>query len=520
MICPTCLADVPPLEALTCTSCGAGLLLAGRYRLEHVLSSSPRGGRFRGWDTRDDRAVVLKEHPLGAHVEPKRAELAEREARVQAQLHHPRIPAGLDSFVAGAGRARALWTVQALVEGQDIAAEGAARRYTVPEVLELVAELLDILGWLHRLSPPVFHRDVKPANLIRGRDGHIHLVDFGAVRDALEAGGGSTVAGTFGFMAPEQFGGEAGPWTDVFGAGVTAIALLSRREPRELHDRSGRFAWEGAVIAPAPVHALLSRMVEPDPVRRASDAPALARECRALAAAMNAAAEPGERPRVPAGRPGPVEPAGPQVRWAVPPGRAPDWANPEVPELPAVSARGAVNPAPPPRSVMAVVLLAVVGLSCAGTVGVAVSLLPAASSTPSTPTPSQPIPAPAPAPIPAPVPGPDLATPTPCWFNAEGAVEPPTTTLPQGEVPEALRRSNPRFPHEAEDLGSGNNWTCTARTVLDDQGVPVGAWVGDAGCPVSMRQSVCAALPAWRYVAGPAGTTFDMPVRFTQVSHP
>lgn len=516
MICPTCLADVTPLEALTCGSCGAGLLLAGRYRLDQVLSTSPRGGRFRGWDTRDDRPVVLKEHPLGAHVDPKRAELAEREARLQAQLHHPRIPAGLDSFVAGAGRARALWTVQALVEGQDIASECAARRYTVPEVLELVAEALDILGWLHRLSPPVFHRDVKPANLIRGRDGHIHLVDFGAVRDALEAGGGSTVAGTFGFMAPEQFGGEAGPSTDVFGAGVTAIALLSRREPRELHDRSGRFAWEGAVVAPAPVLALLSRMVEPDPVRRASDAHALARECRTLADAMMSAAEPAGRRGVEAGPPVPVQAADPQVRWAEPPRRGPDWANPEVPELPAVSARGGVSPPPAqPSRALGVYLLMIAAL-CTIAIGSTFVVVLALSAAP-TPSPPIPAPIPAPIPVPAPSPPPDAGPQDACGFNAEGAVEPPTTTLPPGASPTVLTRPSPEFPLGSADLGSDTQWTCTARTVLDAQGVPLAAWVGEAGCPLSLRTSVCAALPMARYAAGPAGTTFDMTVRFKRL---
>ena len=47
---------------------------------------------------------------------------------------------------------------------------------------QIAREVLDILVYLHGLSPPVLHRDIKPSNLILGEDQLIYLVDFGAVQ--------------------------------------------------------------------------------------------------------------------------------------------------------------------------------------------------------------------------------------------------------------------------------------------------------------------------------------------------
>ena len=262
MICASCGEGT---TGTPCGACGGDPLLAGRYRLESRIGRGGHGTVYRGVDG-DGAAVAVKEVSLGAGE--KLDELALREVAVLQQLSHPAVPAYLDHVVAGQGRGRALFVVQRFVEGPSLAEELERRRYSEDEVLAVIEELCDVLGYLHGRSPPVIHRDLKPSNVMRGPDGLV-LVDFGAVRDVLKTQlGGSTVAGTFGFMAPEQFRGEATPATDVFGLGALAVALLSRKDPAELHDRRGTFSWQGHVQLSGPVQALLERMTAPDPADR------------------------------------------------------------------------------------------------------------------------------------------------------------------------------------------------------------------------------------------------------------
>ena len=97
--------------------------------------------------------------------------------------------------------------------------------------MRLLGDASSVLAYLHGRSPPVVHRDIKPANLtFRRPDGSYAFVDFGAVtKDNLRPEGGSTVVGTFGFMAPEQFQGRALPGSDVYGVGADRAVAAHRR---------------------------------------------------------------------------------------------------------------------------------------------------------------------------------------------------------------------------------------------------------------------------------------------------
>ena len=225
---------------------------------------------FRGTDVTTGDAVAIKEVMLGGLADGKSRELALREARVLRQLHHAAIPAWRDEVTLGVGRSAALYLVQDFEDGVDLQEGLVAHRWSEREVLEVMHEVLGALEYLHGLHPPVIHRDIKPANLIRRTDGSLALVDFGAVRDALRSsqGGGQTVAGTFGFMAPEQFAGQAEPRSDLYALGMTAVALLSRKAPALLHDRAGQLAWEPVVSVSSRTTVLLRSLLQPDPALR------------------------------------------------------------------------------------------------------------------------------------------------------------------------------------------------------------------------------------------------------------
>lgn len=293
MICAECGAPTP---ATPCTACGAEPRVGGRYTLDAVLGRGAQGTTFRARGPTGG-PVALKEIPVGrAADEKQRARLA-REAAVLGELRHPAIPQLHETFFAGIGRARCLYVVQDLVEGEDLERWITRHRSSEAEIVEILRSLCGVLEWLHTRSPPVVHRDLKPANVLRGVDGRLFLVDFGSVRAALRdpVVGGSTVAGTFGYMAPEQLLGEASPRSDLFALGALGIRLLTRQDPAGLLDRAGRMQWRPHAAVSPGVGALLDALVAPDP----ADRPASAAEVRRLLDAPGPP-ESGLLPRAPA----------------------------------------------------------------------------------------------------------------------------------------------------------------------------------------------------------------------------
>jgi hypothetical protein len=283
-----CAACGEPTAADPCASCGASPLLVGRFRLLEALGSGRSGTTFRAVRVVDGAVVAIKEMPLRGAQSDKARALLQREARVLRELDHPRIPRHVEDFVAGRGKHAALFLVEELIEGVDLAREMERHRYDEADVLDVLAGILPVLAYLHGRSPPVIHRDLKPRNVMRRADGALVLLDFGAVRDALVDSelGGSTVAGTFGYMAPEQFRGDAAPGTDLYGLGALAVALLTRREPNTLSDTTGRVKWRAHANVSSGTAVLLDRLLDPDLDRRPRSAPVALAEVERLRASL------------------------------------------------------------------------------------------------------------------------------------------------------------------------------------------------------------------------------------------
>jgi hypothetical protein len=217
-----------------------------------------------------ERTVVVKQLALGDGASWKKFDLFEREAKVLRALSHPGIPRLLDSFESEPG------TFNLVLErapGASLRAIATKYRFGDDDLRDVLRRVADILAYLHGRRPPVIHRDLKPANLVRAADGSVRLVDFGGVRDALRDDGGSTVVGTFGYMAPEQLHGEATPATDIYGLGATLVSLGTGIEPDKIKRRGLRMDLRAAMRASDPALVeLLEEMTAPDPAERPQSA--------------------------------------------------------------------------------------------------------------------------------------------------------------------------------------------------------------------------------------------------------
>jgi serine/threonine protein kinase len=212
--------------------------------------------------------VAVKELVFASVPSAAEVEAFEREAKTLAQLNHPNIPRLVRFFEEGRGVHLRFYLVQTFIEGESLL-EGLERvHYDEARALRVAREVLEILRYLHGLSPRVLHRDIKPANLLQ-RDDALFLVDFDCARE-LSKGvtHQSTLVGTFGYCPPEQLGGTVSPSSDLYALGATLVHLLSRKSPSDLIGPGMRLRFEDAVNVSPRTRAFLGRLLEPDPANR------------------------------------------------------------------------------------------------------------------------------------------------------------------------------------------------------------------------------------------------------------
>ena len=226
--------------------------------------------------------VALKVLTLREMRDWKALQLFEREAKTLKGLSHPAIPAYVDYFEVDSERDVKFCLVQKIAPGASLQSlVDGGWRPTESEIVAVAEQLLEVLGYLASLRPPVLHRDVKPGNVLLDRaTGTVSLVDFGATAEAAVTaaaaeegvGGwtqGSTVVGTFGYAAPEQMMGGAAAVSDLYSAGATLLFLLSGRAPSTMPSARLRVDFRGVVtIEDARLEAVVTRLLEPTPEDR------------------------------------------------------------------------------------------------------------------------------------------------------------------------------------------------------------------------------------------------------------
>ena len=231
-----------------------GEIIAERYRILDILGQGGVGTTYEAQDLQNSQRVALKALSLRRMSDWKMMELFEREARILSQLNHPAIPRYLDYFQVDTAQDRSFYIAQQLAPGKSLAVIVESGWHPdQSEIQGLATQVLEILVYLHSLTPPVIHRDIKPQNIIRQENGRVFLVDFGAVQDTYHntVTGGSTVVGTYGYMAPEQFRGQAVLSTDLYGLGTTLLFLLTRKSPADLPQRKLKIDFRSHVILDA-----------------------------------------------------------------------------------------------------------------------------------------------------------------------------------------------------------------------------------------------------------------------------
>jgi len=243
-----------------------GDAIADRYRILTLLGQGGMGTTYAAEDLATGDRVALKMLSLRQIKEWKVLELFEREAKILKTLSHPYIPTYLDFFYLDTAEDRHFYLVRELIPGEslvDLVQKGW--RFEEEQVKQIAQQVLEILNYLHRLNPPLIHRDIKPDNIIYRPDGRVFLVDFGSVQEIYRQTliGGNTFVGTVGYMFPEQLRGQVSPSSDLYGLGATLLFLLTHHSPDQLPQERMRINFRAQVNLSNHFAGWLAQMVEP-----------------------------------------------------------------------------------------------------------------------------------------------------------------------------------------------------------------------------------------------------------------
>ena len=154
------------------------------------------------------------------------------EAALLQKLSYPAIP----RYIAQYENETMLCVVRDYVAGLPLNEYASDAHPTPAQVVAIASQICDILAYLHSLTPPVIHRDIKPQNIIIDANDNAWLIDFGISREYDPASAKDTrYFGTVDFAPPEQYGfSQTDNRTDIFSLGVLIGWLLTgESQPRK-----------------------------------------------------------------------------------------------------------------------------------------------------------------------------------------------------------------------------------------------------------------------------------------------
>ena len=203
------------------------VLKFGRYEVEAEIGQGAMGIVYRARDPLSDRRVAIKKLKDDIVAQDKTGEYVkrfQREARAAGGLSHPNI---IKVFDVGEN-----YYVMEYLEGQDLLTLLSEKvTFTLDETLSIVAPIADALAYAHERG--VYHRDIKPPNIMIFPDGRPIITDFGLAH--LESSV-MTTAGQFlgspSYMSPEQvIGGELTTRADLYSLSVVTYEMLTGQKP-------------------------------------------------------------------------------------------------------------------------------------------------------------------------------------------------------------------------------------------------------------------------------------------------
>ncbi len=250
--------------------------LAGRYELLECMGQGSQGEVYRARRRSDGAEVAIKVMHIKSVKNWKMYELFHREAKVLSAIDIEGVAKFYEAIEDLDSADPVSVIVQQYIDGHALSEFiKAHHRFLLSDIADILIQLTKILDRLHNANPPIIHRDIKPSNIMLEdlpRGYRVWLIDFGAVANPQVKDGGSTVAGTYGYMAPEQLMGQPKPASDLYSMAVMAFYMLTGVPPEAIEVQDFRLLIDPHLQnLPFPVTVLLRQMLEPHIDQRLTD---------------------------------------------------------------------------------------------------------------------------------------------------------------------------------------------------------------------------------------------------------
>jgi TolB-like protein/Flp pilus assembly protein TadD/predicted Ser/Thr protein kinase len=183
---------------------------------------------YKAEDLELQRKVALKFLPANYASDSEALSRFKREAQAAASLNHPNI---ITVHEVGTHEGRP-FIVMAYIEGDMLTDAISGAGIPLERVIDIAIEMCDGLSCAHDAG--VVHRDIKPGNILLGKDGRAKILDFGLAK----LGGVSKLTkedstlGTVNYMSPEQAERqEVDHRSDIFSSGVVLYEMITGQLP-------------------------------------------------------------------------------------------------------------------------------------------------------------------------------------------------------------------------------------------------------------------------------------------------
>ena len=215
----------------------SGAVLAGRYRIERLVSRGGMGAVFEATQLGLDRAVAIKALLPALSRDEKMRERFRREARSAASLRHPNIIQIYDYGISDHGP----YIVMELARGKSLRQLLSQGALPIDLAVNLTSQICSALAAAH--SARIIHRDLKPDNIMieEQSDGQIiaKVLDFGIAKmcEAQSDDGeanltGANIIGSPAYMSPEQsLGVTLDARSDLYSLGAVLYEMLTGSTP-------------------------------------------------------------------------------------------------------------------------------------------------------------------------------------------------------------------------------------------------------------------------------------------------